>query len=107
MATPTMNRPTPERIFNTLTAYQMSAALRAGIDVDVFSAVAEGATTPAALAQRTGASERGLRILCDYLTILGFLTKKKRAIRRNAGVGAVFDPAFSRVHGKCRAFLDE
>lgn len=77
MASPTMNRPTPERIFNTLTAYQMSAALRAGIEVDVFSAVGEGATTPAAIAQKTGASERGLRILCDYLTILGFLTKEK------------------------------
>ena len=55
----------------------MSAALRAGIEVDVFSAVGEGATTPAAIAQKTGASERGLRILCDYLTILGFLTKEK------------------------------
>src|SRR5215469_10608779 len=77
MATPTMNRPTPERIFNTLTAYQMSAALRAGIEVDVFSAIGEGATTPITLAQKTGAAERGVRILCDYLTILGFLTKEK------------------------------
>jgi len=77
MATPTMNRPTPERIFNALTAYQMSAALRAGIEVDVFSAIGEGATTPITIAQKTGASERGLRILCDYLTILGFLTKEK------------------------------
>jgi len=77
MASPTMNRPTPERIFNTLTAYQMTAALRAGIELDVFSAVADGATDPVALAGKTGAAERGVRILCDYLTILGFLTKEK------------------------------
>ena len=77
MATPTMTRPTPERIFSTLTAYQTTAALRAGIELDVFTAVGEGATSPAALAGKTGASERGARILCDYLTILGFLSKEK------------------------------
>jgi ubiquinone/menaquinone biosynthesis C-methylase UbiE len=77
MATPTMTRPTPERIFNTLTAYQTTAALRAGIELEVFTAVGEGATSPAALARKTGASERGTRILCDYLTILGFLSKEK------------------------------
>jgi ubiquinone/menaquinone biosynthesis C-methylase UbiE len=75
MATPTMNRPTPERIFNTLTAFQATAALQAAIDLDIFSAIAEGRTEAAALAQKTGASERGVRILCDYLTIQGFLTK--------------------------------
>jgi 2-polyprenyl-3-methyl-5-hydroxy-6-metoxy-1,4-benzoquinol methylase len=76
MATPTVNRPTPEKIFNTLSAFQAAAALQAGIDLDIFSAIAEGLATPAALAQKTGASERGLRILCDYLAIQGFLTKE-------------------------------
>jgi ubiquinone/menaquinone biosynthesis C-methylase UbiE len=75
MATPTLNRPTPERIFNTLTAFQATAALQAAIDLDIFSSIAEGRTDTSALAQKTGASERGLRILCDYLTIQGFLTK--------------------------------
>jgi len=77
MATPTLNRPTPERIFNTISAFQATAALQAGIDLDIFSAIAEGLTNAAALAQKSGASERGLRILCDYLTIQGFLTKEK------------------------------
>jgi SAM-dependent methyltransferase len=75
MATPTMNRPSPERIFNTLSAYQQSAALKAGIELDIFTAIGEGANTAASLAAKTGAAERGVRILCDYLTILGFLTK--------------------------------
>jgi 2-polyprenyl-3-methyl-5-hydroxy-6-metoxy-1,4-benzoquinol methylase len=76
VATPMMNRPTPERIFDIFNAYQNTAALNAGIELDVFTAIGEGANTPASLAAKTGASERGVRILCDYLTILGLLTKE-------------------------------
>ncbi len=77
MATPTAsNRPTPEHIFNVLNAHQQSAALKTGIELDVFTAIGEGANTAASLAAKTGAAERGVRILCDYLTILGFLTKE-------------------------------
>ncbi len=76
MATPTAtSRPTPEHIFNTLSAYQESAALKTAIDLDLFTAIAEGANTSVLLAAKTAAAERGLRILCDYLTIHGFLSK--------------------------------
>src|SRR5579862_9046371 len=75
MATPAEHsQPNPERIFDTLNAHQKTAALKAGIELEVFSAIGEGADTAAALARRCQASERGLRTLCDYLTILGFLT---------------------------------
>jgi len=47
-----------------------------GIELDVFTAIAAGASTPALLAAKISASERGLRILCDYLTIMGLLTKE-------------------------------
>jgi cyclopropane fatty-acyl-phospholipid synthase-like methyltransferase len=67
--------PTPERIFQTLTAYQQTAALKAGIELDIFTAIAEGDDTTVKLAARTQAAERGLRILCDYLTISQFLGK--------------------------------
>ena len=36
---------TPERIFESLNAYQKTAALKTAIELDVFSAIAEGATT--------------------------------------------------------------
>ena len=76
MATPgTANRPSPERIFDTLTAYQRSAALKAAIDLDIFTAIDDGADQPTAIAKRVQAAERGVRILCDYLTVAGFLTK--------------------------------
>lgn len=77
MATaPSNARPTPEHIFNTLNAYQETAALRAAIELEVFTAIADGATNVASIAKKTGAAERGIQTLCNYLTIIGFLTKE-------------------------------
>jgi len=73
MSTQTM--PTPERVFGTMFAYQQTAALKTAIDLDLFTAVDEGAATADQIAKRCGASERGTRILCDYLTIVGLLSK--------------------------------
>jgi len=66
-------------VFQTLQAHQHTSALRAGIELKVFTAIAQGAHTPEELAPVCGASAKGLRVLCDYLTILGFLTKDKSA----------------------------
>ena len=76
MSTAAAPRPSPEKIFDALTRYQQTFALKAGIEVDLFTAIAEGANEPAALAKRTQSAERGVRILADYLTIQGFLTKE-------------------------------
>src|SRR5271169_6208040 len=77
MASPTGHtQPTPELIFETLNAYQRTAALKAAIELGVFTAIGEGADTPAALAKRCQAAERGVRMLCDYLVICGLLTKQ-------------------------------
>ncbi len=70
-------KPTPERIFNTFSAFQQTAALKTAIELDVFTKIGEGANEAGPLAKRIGASERGTRILCDYLTIFGFLTKEQ------------------------------
>ncbi|MGH9941650.1 MAG: methyltransferase [Pyrinomonadaceae bacterium] len=67
--------PSPELFFETINAYQRTAALKTAIELDLFSALAERQTAPADIAARCGAAERGVRILCDYLTIYGFLTK--------------------------------
>jgi 2-polyprenyl-3-methyl-5-hydroxy-6-metoxy-1,4-benzoquinol methylase len=62
-------------VFETLQAHQQTSALRAGIELKLFTAIAAGARTPEALAPVCAASPKGLRILCDFLTIIGFLTK--------------------------------
>jgi SAM-dependent methyltransferase len=63
------------RIFETLRAYEQTAALRAAVELDIFTAIGEGATTAADIAAKRSASERGVRILCDYLATDGLLTK--------------------------------
>src|SRR5262245_64038606 len=73
MSTPPM--PSPAAIFDTLFAYEQSAALKTALELDLFTAVDEGATTAAAIATRCAASERGVRILCDFIATLGLLSK--------------------------------
>ena len=58
-----------------LCAFQLTQALKGAIELDVFTHIGSGAVTAAAIADRAGASERGIRILCDYLTVRGFLGK--------------------------------
>jgi predicted O-methyltransferase YrrM len=69
------NPPSPLLFFDTINAYQKSAALKAAIELDLFSALANESATAAELATALGCPERGVRILADYLVILGFLTK--------------------------------
>ncbi|HEY2158829.1 MAG TPA: methyltransferase dimerization domain-containing protein [Isosphaeraceae bacterium] len=67
--------PSPALFFDTISAYQRTEALRAAIELDLFSLVAAGRRTAAELAEGCRAAPRGVRILADYLTILGFLRK--------------------------------
>jgi 2-polyprenyl-3-methyl-5-hydroxy-6-metoxy-1,4-benzoquinol methylase len=69
-------QPTPERFFNTINAYEQTEAMKAAVELEVFTAVAEGNTSAATIAKRCNASVRGVRTLCDFLTIHGFLTKE-------------------------------
>jgi ubiquinone/menaquinone biosynthesis C-methylase UbiE len=68
--------PTPERFFNAINAYEQTEALKAAIELEIFTAIAEGNTSVAAIAKRCQAAERGVAILCNYLTIHGFLSKE-------------------------------
>ena len=75
MSTPASQQPSPQLFFQTINAYQQTEALKAGIELEVFTAIGEGNTTAADIAKRCNASEKGIRVLCDYLTIMGMLTK--------------------------------
>jgi predicted nicotinamide N-methyase len=75
MSSPVAQQPSPQLFFQTINSYQRTAALKAAIELEVFTAIGEGNTNAAAIAQRCQTSERGMRILCDFLCIMGFLTK--------------------------------
>lgn len=66
---------TPAIVFDMLQAHQRTAALKAAIDLDIFRAVGDGPGDVISIARHCNASERGIRILCDFLTINGVLSK--------------------------------
>src|SRR5260370_34684469 len=72
-----MNWHSPALFLDTVNSYQRPAAIKAAIELDLFTAIGEGRETSQALALRCGASERGMRILSDYLVVIGFLRKKR------------------------------
>src|ERR1700675_5416 len=86
------DEPSLELLWNTFTGYQHTFALKAAIELDVFTQIGAGHTTVDALAARCHAAPRGIRILLDHLTVDGFLT------RRGAGASGLSPPA--------AAFLD-
>jgi ubiquinone/menaquinone biosynthesis C-methylase UbiE len=69
--------PSPALLFDVAGRYADTAVLTTSIELDVFTAIGEGNVTSAALADRCKAAERGMRILCDALVIIGFLTKSE------------------------------
>ncbi|MBV8207165.1 MAG: methyltransferase domain-containing protein [Acidobacteria bacterium] len=69
-------QPTPERFFNAINAHQQTAAMKAAVELEIFTAIAEGNATAPAIAGRCRVAERGARILCDFLAIHGFLSKQ-------------------------------
>ena len=73
--------PSPALFFQTVNAHQKTEALRTAIELELFTAIAEGKRTPSALAKRCGASERGVRMLADSLTVSGFLHKENSEYR--------------------------
>jgi 2-polyprenyl-3-methyl-5-hydroxy-6-metoxy-1,4-benzoquinol methylase len=84
--------PNPALVFEMLTAHQRSAALRAAIELDLFRAVGEGPGDIASLARQCAASERGMRILCDFLTISGLLQKENGHYQHSPTSALFLDP---------------
>jgi ubiquinone/menaquinone biosynthesis C-methylase UbiE len=76
MSTSAAQQPSPQLFFQTINAHQRTEALKAAIELEVFTAIGEGNTTAAQIAQRCQTSEKGARILCDFLTIMEMLTKQ-------------------------------
>lgn len=96
----------PERIFSMMMAHVQSAALKGGIDLGLFTAIGEGNSSVPAIAARCGASERGTRILCDYLAVGGLLTKDNGAYALTPESAAFLDQRSQMYLGSCAQFLN-
>ena len=100
-----ITRASPQRIFETINAHQQSAILKAGVELGVFSAIADGYESVSALAKRCETSERGMRMLVDGLTILGFLTKKPQRYELTPDSQAFLVKSSPKYVGGTIAFL--
>ncbi len=92
-------------IFDALNAYQKTKALQAAVELDIFTHIADGATTAAELAKRSQAAERGVRILCDFLTIHGLLTKTGSEYGLTIDTGAFMNRHSPAYIGAAVSFL--
>jgi 2-polyprenyl-3-methyl-5-hydroxy-6-metoxy-1,4-benzoquinol methylase len=89
---PQATAPSPGIVFETLLAYERTAALRAAIELDLFRAIGDGPGDVESLARQCSASTRGIRILCDYLAIIGFVEKREGRYFHTPTSAAFLDP---------------
>jgi hypothetical protein len=66
----------PTKIFDVLQSFQRTAALRAAVELDVFTAVSDRGSAADEIATHCKTSVRGMRVLCDYLCLTGLLQKR-------------------------------
>ena len=103
MSTP--EPPSPVLFFDTLIAYQNTAALQAALELKLFTAIGQSRATSEELAAECGAAERGIRILSDYLTILGFLEKEGDRYSLTRDSATFLDQKSPAYAGGAAAFL--
>lgn len=83
----------PGIVFEMMQAVQKTAALKAAIELDIFRAVGQGPGDVASIARHANASERGIRILCDFMVINGVLAKESGRYKHTPTSAAFLDPA--------------
>src|SRR3954447_23469901 len=84
---------TPAIVFENIQAYQRTFALKAAIELDIFGAVGKGLGDVPSIARHAKASERGTRILCDFLVVAGLLEKVDGRYHHTPASAAFLDPA--------------
>jgi 2-polyprenyl-3-methyl-5-hydroxy-6-metoxy-1,4-benzoquinol methylase len=97
--------PSPALFFDTIGAYQRTEALRAAIELNLFSLVGAGRRTVTELAEACQAAPRGIRILADYLTILGFLRKDGESYELSADAKVFLDSSSPAYVGGAVRFM--
>lgn len=95
----------PDLFIDGVVAYQQTAAIKAAVELDLFSEVARGTNTAAGLAKRTGAAVRGIRILCDYLTVRGHLEKQGDEYRLTPSTAVFLDRSSPSYIGSIVEYL--
>lgn len=96
---------TPERFFNAINSYQLTEAIKSAIELEVFTAISEGNAAAETIAKRCHAAKRGVRILCDFLTVHNFLTKQGETYTLTADSALFLDRHSPAYIGSAIEFL--
>ena len=96
----------PAPIFDCFSAYQKTAAMQAAVDIGLFSAIAAGSSTVAAIARKCEASPKGVRVLCDYWTVQGLLLKSGETYQLTPEAAQFLDRASPAYLGGVMGFLN-
>ena len=97
--------PDPQPIWQLMMGFQMSAAYKTAVELEIFTKIAEGSTTAAAIAEACGAAERGIRILADTMTVVGLLTKAGYNYALTETAAAFLDKSSPMYLGSCVEFI--
>lgn len=97
--------PDPTAIFTLMNGFHQTAAIKAAVDLELFTAIGKEPRTAGELAGRVQAAERGVRILCDYLVVHGLLSKQDDRYALTPAAAAFLDKASPTYLGSVTTFL--
>ena len=97
--------PSPALFMQTVSGFQRTAALKVAVDLDVFTTIGEGKKTVHEVADHCATSERGMRILLDSLTIIGFINKNNNKYSLTVDSSMFLDKRSSLFLGGTLKFL--
>jgi len=98
-------QPSPFRLFQAINAFHLTDAIRSAIELDIFTAIGAGHSTPPKIARQCSVAERGARILCDFLVVNGFLTKSGQQYALTDDSAMFLDRKSPAYMGSCTRFL--
>src|ERR1700741_1642796 len=97
-------RPSPFRLFQAINAFHLTESIRSAIELDIFTAIGAGHSTPPGIARHSSVAERGARILCDFLVVNGFLTKTGQEYALTEDSAMFLDRKSPAYMGGCTRF---
>jgi len=98
-------QPSLNLFFETLSAHHRTEALKAAIELNLFTAIGEGNHSADAIATRIGGLVRATRMLCDFLVVIGFLTKSSKGYELTADSAMFLDRRSPTYTGDAVRFL--
>ncbi|MFM0209580.1 class I SAM-dependent methyltransferase [Paraburkholderia sediminicola] len=95
----------PQAFIDAVSGYQKTAAMKAAVALDLFTAIENENGELSRISRRVQASEHGVRVLCDYLCVQGFLQKESECYRLTPSTSAFLTTSSPAWMGSIVDFL--